>query len=170
MDAIHASGGRVLTHARVTSALVESDRATGVSVTSTVSSSKSLSGGCSAPLEVRVTKRGSVISAIGILDTFHQLVPLPPPPDLPPKKSSADGGGGAKAGEEGAGGEAVGGGGMGKGKRGLEPAGYRNLRAARPRVHLCVGLQGNWMEDLEGVGAYFHHVSPYLQMLSAESR
>eukprot|EP00752_Nemacystus_decipiens_P002499 g2348.t1 len=45
---------------------------------------------------------------------------------------------------------------------GLDPAGFRILRAARPRVHLCVGLQGNWLEDLDGTSSYVHHVRNFM--------
>ena len=60
-------------------------------------------------------------------------------------RGGGDGGGGDGGGDDGGGGD--------------QPEGFRDLRAARPRVHLCVGLQGNWLEDLEGTCAYFHHVS-----------
>lgn len=146
----------MLTSARVTSVLLEDGTAVGVSIlphtskhkNNTTSSAGSSGGGSSTAVNVRIGKGGSVISSTGIIDTFHHLVPLSSP--LPSPVRAAAGGGGVQDGK------VVGGGG---GTGVVEPAGYRDLRAARPRVHLCVGLQGNWMEDLEGTGAYFHHVS-----------
>lgn len=138
VDAIRASGGRVLTRARTNSILVQDGRAAGVTVVSSASSPPSANANANASgkgggSEVRIVEGGSVISAIGVIETFRQLVP----------SAQANL---AKGEEEGEG-------------EGLEPEGFKNLRGARPRVHLCVGLQGNWLEDLEGTSSYYHHVS-----------
>lgn len=189
VDSIHASGGRVLTRAKVNKILIEKGRAEGVSV-SRVGGGVGVGGGgggggggapgaAGGPCEVRVREDGSVISAIGILDTFGELVPLvePAPSAAAEGKAAANREKGrARGGEavEGTGARdarggrveakpkagAVGGDGGDGEERLYEPAGLRMLRAARPRVHLCVGLQGNWLEDLDATAAYVHHVRP----------
>ena len=180
VEAVQASGGRVLTRARTASVLVEHGRAVGVSVareplpadpasSSNAKPSGSRPGaGGAGKVEIRVAPGGgSVISSIGVIDTFRHLVPHPKDAkdakdaDKTAVATCADGGGVPVAGE-----------GALKGKKkgstaavsaasketGYEPAGFQTLIAARPRVHLCVGLRGNWLEDLDGTSAYFHHV------------
>lgn len=170
MDAVHASGGRCLTRARATSVVVEDGRAAGVTVVREVPGTPAIAVAAAATtaagVKVAVTGdgSGSVISSVGVIDSFRGLVP--PSPD-----AGAGTGAGAGAGT-GAGTGAVAGAkseaaaavatakelGEKEGD-GLDPAGFRILRAARPRVHLCVGLQGNWLEDLDGTSSYVHHVS-----------
>lgn len=159
MDSIHASRGRVLTRAKTTSVIVGDERAEGVTVVR--ESGGGGNGSAAAAVDVMITGDGlgSVISSIGVIDTFRGLLP---------RKSAlataASGGTTAAAG----GGEAAGAAGgsvttLGqKDGEGLDPAGFRILRAARPRVHLCVGLQGNWLEDLDGTSSYVHHVSGWV--------
>lgn len=147
VEAIQASGGRVLTRARTTSILVENGRAVGVSAVGEPFSTAAAAGSASNAnaVEIRVVGDGAVVSSIGVIETFRHLVPAPVDDgESPASVGKAPGGGGAMAGvtmEE-----------------GYEPKGFRMLMAARPRVHLCVGLRGNWLEDLDGTCAYFHHV------------
>lgn len=89
-------------------------------------------------------ENGSVISSVGVIESFRHLVPANGAGEAADAGRTAAGGKGEGEGEGGGG--------------GVMPEGFGDLRAARPRVHLCVGLQGNWLEDLEGTGAYFHHV------------
>lgn len=158
MDSIHASGGRVLTRARTISVLVRDGRAAGVCVGREPSGSSSGSGPKGQTVEVLIaTGGGSVISSIGVIDSFRHLIPATGAAVVAAAvaagadKASGGAASGGKKGSEG--------GGEGGGGGGDQPEGFRDLRAARPRVHLCVGLQGNWLEDLEGTCAYFHHVS-----------
>ena len=161
MDAIHASGGRCLTRARATSVIVEDGRAAGVTVVrevpGTPAAAAAAAAATAAGVKVMVTGdgSGSVISSVGIIDSFRGLVP--PSPD-----ATAGAGAGAGAKPEAA---AVAETAKALGEKegdGLDPAGFRILRAARPRVHLCVGLQGNWLEDLDGTSSYVHHVSVFV--------
>lgn len=171
VEAIHASGGRVLTRARTKSILVENGRAVGVSVvreplptaaaaSSASPSSWSINTSADA-VEIRVvgdgtSVQGSVVSSVGVIETFRHLVPAPvedaEKSASPASAGNAPTGGGASA--EGAM-TSMAGVSM---EEGYEPKGFRMLMAARPRVHLCVGLRGNWLEDLDGTCAYFHHV------------
>lgn len=154
MDAIHASGGRCLTRARATSVIVEDGRAAGVTVVREVPGTPAAAAAAATAAGVKVMVTGdgsgSVISSVGIIDSFRGLVP--PSPD-----ATAGAGAGAKP-EAAAVAETAKALGEKEGD-GLDPAGFRILRAARPRVHLCVGLQGNWLEDLDGTSSYVHHVS-----------
>lgn len=179
MDAIHASGGRALTRARAGSLIVRDGRAVGVRVSreggsGSATTPSAAAGATQVEVFVSGDGLGSVISSIGVIDSFRGLVP-PLPKETAVAAAAADGaaaagdgggGGGPAAGSSAAvaaAGAGAGGGGTAKelGEKegeGLDPAGFRILRAARPRVHLCVGLQGNWLEDLDGTSAYVHHV------------
>lgn len=158
VDAIHASGGRVLTRAKAVSVIVRDGRAAGVTV-----SREGGGGGAAAAAEtvdalvVGGDGLGSVISSIGVLDSFRGLVP--PNPDVPDVDLVTAGAWGAVTGAEGKAEDGTAKALGEKESKGYDPAGFRILRAARPRVHLCVGLQGNWLEDLDGTSSYVHHVS-----------
>lgn len=150
VEAIQASGGRVLTRARTISILVENGRAVGVSAVGEPLPTAAAAGSAwsADAVDVRVVEDGTVVSSIGVIETFRHLVPAPVEdggnPAAPASAGKAPDGGGAMAGVS-----------M---EEGYEPKGFRMLMAARPRVHLCVGLRGNWLEDLDGTCAYFHHV------------
>ncbi|CAM9371186.1 unnamed protein product [Ectocarpus sp. 12 AP-2014] len=164
VDSIHASGGRVLTRAKATSVIVGKERAEGVSVVRESGGgggNGSAAAAAAAAVNVMVAGDGlgSVISSIGVIDTFRGLLPRKSALTTGTASGSATtaaaaGDGPAAAGTAGETVTALG----EKDGEGLDPAGFRILRAARPRVHLCVGLQGNWLEDLDGTSSYVHHV------------
>lgn len=160
VDAIHASGGRALTRAKATSVIVKDGRAAGVTVVREVAGGGAPAAAAAAAgvkVPVAGDGSGSVISAVGVIDSFRGLVP--PCPAAAAAAAEAGAGAGAGAGAKS---EAVAEAAKAMGEKegdGYDPAGFRILRAARPRVHLCVGLQGNWLEDLDGTSSYVHHVS-----------
>lgn len=157
MDAIHASGGRALTRAKATSVIVKGGRAAGVTVAREVPGSQSPAAAAGVKVMVTVDGSGSVISSVGVIDSFRGLVPHSPTAAA----ETVAGAGVVVRSEAAAAGETAKALGEKEGD-GLDPTGFRILRAARPRVHLCVGLQGNWLEDLDGTSSYVHHVSFWL--------
>lgn len=164
----------MLTRARASSLIMENGRAAGVSVSKMVGGVGGSSNGVVGPttgnpVEFRVSAGGAVVSAIGVLETFDKFVSLAEQSLSEVKASDklrARSGTGqgqrptVGAGEDGAGDSKN----KAKNKEGggehkFEPEGFQTLRGARPRVHLCVGLRGNWLEDLDGTASYIHHVS-----------
>ncbi|CAM9187273.1 unnamed protein product [Phaeothamnion confervicola] len=100
LPTIEAAGGRVLTAAPVAHVVAEGGRAIGVKM-------EKEAGGA----VIWVRPGGSIISAIGVLETFNNLL----------TQQTFD-------------------------EIGGWPAGFTELEEVRPRVHMCVGLQGNWAE------------------------
>ncbi|CAN0064122.1 unnamed protein product [Ectocarpus fasciculatus] len=133
VDSIHASGGRVLTRAKTTSVIVGDERAEGVTVVRESGGGGGGNGSAAAAVNVMIAGDGlgSVISSIGVIDTFRGLLPRKSALTTAASGSAtAAAGNGPAAGAGAAAGESVTALGEKDGE-GLDPAGFRIGRRGR---------------------------------------